>query len=373
MLELMAKRAALVAQAREALDAKDLDKYENFQADIDKLSREITAHEKQTAIEEAMKKVNERETEPTADEKKDQYSKLFYDAVRSNDFSQVRALSTSPDTAGGFLVAPATLDAKIREILMANVTMRKISDNILSALDKKIPIVTAFGAASWIDEDGSYGITDDTFASVAIGSYKVGKIVKISEELLQDNAFNIEDYLAKGFARVIGEAEETAFVTGDGSGKPTGVITGITAALTTASATAITADEVMDLFYGLKKGYRKNATFLMNDTTEKLLRKLKNATTGDYMWQPGMTAGQPNTLFGVPVETSDSMEAPTATKQPIVIGDFKQYMIKDTSGMSIQRLNELYAANGQVGFKGHLRTDGAKVIEEAFKSLKMKA
>lgn len=373
MAELLQKRAALLTEARGHLDRGDLEKWENMQKDLDALDTQINALKKQEEAEEAASKIAGRAFEPKPGEKKDEYSELFYNACRTGDFSKVRALSTTPDTAGGFLQAPATLEAAIREILMANVAMRKLATVIKATVDRKVPIATAFGAAAWIDEDGSYGVTDDTFGSVTLGSYKVGRIIKVSEELLMDSAFNLEAFVAKSLARSIGEVEETAFVTGDGSGKPTGVMNGISVGVTTTSNSAITADEVLDLFYSLKVGYRGKATFLMNDATEKYLRKLKNGTTGDYMWQPGLTSEQPNKLLGRPVANSDSVDTIAATKNVIVFGDFSNYMIKDTAGMEIQVLRELYAANGQVGFKGHLRTDGARVVDEAFKSLKMKA
>jgi HK97 family phage major capsid protein len=191
--------------------------------------------------------------------------------------------------------------------------------------------------------------------------------------LLHDSEFDITGLVSTSFARSFAEAEEDAFINGDGDGKPTGVLTIAQVGVTTAASTAITADELLDLFYSLKSGYRQNATFLMSNGAEKAIRKLKNATTGDYLWQPGLTAGQPNTLLGHPVVISDYMPDIAAGAKVVAFGDFSQYTIKDTLGMQMQVLDQLYAENGQVGFKGNERTDGKLIVPEAIKTLVMAA
>ena len=112
---------------------------------------------------------------------------------------------------------------------------------------------------------------------------------------------------------------------------------------------------------------------MLNDLTEKAIRKLKNGTTGDYMWQPGLVAGQPNVLLGRPIASSDSMATIAASAKVIGFGDFSEYQIKDTTGMAMQVLDQLYAENGQIGFKGYERTDGKLITPEAIKVLVMKS
>ena len=144
--------------------------------------------------------------------------------------------------------------------------------------------------------------------------------------------------------------------------------TGVTAA----SATAITMDEVMDLYYSLRAPYRRNAVFIMNDSTIKAIRKLKNGN-GDYLWQPSLTAGQPDTLLNRPVYTSSYMPAIAAGNKTILFGDLGYYWVADRQGRSFKRLNELYAATGQVGFLASERVDGKLILAEAVKVLQMKS
>ena len=244
-----------------------------------------------------------------------------------------------------------------------------------SSGDRKIPVVASKGTASWIDEEGVYTESDDSFAQVSIGAYKLGTMIKVSEELLNDSVFDLESYIAREFARRIGAKEEEAFFTGDGTGKPLGILTasgGAETGVTAASATAVTADELMDLFYSLKSPYRKNAVWVLNDSTIKAIRKLKD-NNGQYLWQPSLVSGTPDTILGRPVKTSAYMPVIAAGAKTIAFGDFSYYWIADRQGRSFKRLNELYAANGQVGFLGSQRVDGKMILPEAVKVLVQKA
>jgi HK97 family phage major capsid protein len=187
--------------------------------------------------------------------------------------------------------------------------------------------------------------------------------------------FDIASYIAKEFARRIGAAEEQAFFSGNGTGKPLGILAnagGAETGVTAASTSAITMDEVMDLFYSLRAPYRRNSVFMMNDSTVKALRKLKNGS-GDYIWQPSVTAGTPDTLLNRPVYTSSFMPEIAAAAKSILFGDLGYYWVADREGRKFQRLNELYAATGQVGFLASQRVDGKLILAEAVKVLSMKS
>ena len=244
-----------------------------------------------------------------------------------------------------------------------------------SSGDRKIPVVASKGTASWVDEEGTIPESDDAFSQVSIGAYKLATRVKVSEELLNDSVFDLESYISREFARRIGNKEEEAFFTGDGTGKPLGVLAatgGAEIGVTAASATAFTADEVFDLFYSLKAPYRKNAVFLMNDSSVKALRKLKDGN-GQYLWQPSLTAGTPDMLLGRPVYTSAFMPAMAASAKSILFGDLSYYWVADRQGRSFRRLGELYATTGQVGFLASQRVDGKLILPEAVKVLQQKA
>lgn len=244
-----------------------------------------------------------------------------------------------------------------------------------SSGDRKIPVVASKGTASWIDEEGAIPESDDSFGQVSIGAYKLATMIKVSEELLNDSVFNLESYITREFARRIGNKEEEAFFVGDGTGKPTGLLNatgGGQVGVTAASATAITLDEVLDLFYSLKAPYRNKAVFVMNDATIKAIRKLKDGN-GQYLWQPSIQAGTPDTILNRPLYTSAYVPTIEAGAKTVVFGDFSYYWLADRQGRVFKRLNELYAVTGQVGFIATQRVDGKLILPEAVKVLQQKA
>lgn len=391
LIEKKQKLATLVKDARAKLDAGDLDAYNKMDAEIDKLENEIKAEEKQQEREAALSAVPKAKAKAQPEDAGKpqkitataEYKNAFFHAVRGGKASltnEERKILTDVMTtgaeSGGLLVMPAELEASIRELLAKQVVMRRLATVITTTADRKITLASSYGAAAWIDEGGDYTATDDAFENKTIGSHKLGRIIKVSEELLNDAEFDLQGHISLSFGRSFTEAEEPAYLSGataDAAKKPVGILTDAQTGVTTAAATAITSDELLDLFFALKAAYRSNATFLMGISTEKVLRKLKNDTTGDYMWQPGLTAGQPNTLLGRPVEISDFMPDFAAGAKAIAFGDFKQYTIKDTVGMRMQVLDQPYADKGLVGFKGYERTDGKLIVPEAIQTLVLKA
>ena len=384
ILELREKRAKAWEAAKAFLDshrnekgvlsAEDDAAYTRMEQEITDLGKEIARLERQEAFErELSQPVNQpltgRPASGGAGKEKtgrasEEYKANFWNAMRSKVPlpSVVNALEEGTDSEGGYLV-PDEYERTLVEALEEENVFRQMAKVIrTSSGDRKIPVVATKGTASWIDEEGAYTESDDSFGQVSIGAYKVGTMIKVSEELLNDSVFDLESYIAKEFARRIGAKEEEAFFTGDGSGKPLGV----------PSSTAVTADELMDLFYSLKSPYRKKAVWVLNDSTIKAVRKLKDST-GQYLWQPSLVAGTPDTILGRPVKTSAYMPVIAAGAKTIAFGDFSYYWIADRQGRSFKRLNELYAANGQVGFLGSQRVDGKLVLSEAVKVLAQKA
>ena len=394
ILELREKRAKAWETAKTFLDAKrgndglisaeDTTTYEKMEADVVNLGKEIDRLERQQTMDlELSKPVNAPITsKPSANGEfktgraTDEYKQAFWKAMRNkNNFDVQNALQIGTDSEGGYLV-PDEFERTLMESLEEENIFRQLAKVITtSSGDKKIPVVATKGTASWVDEEGNIPDTDDVFGQVSIGAYKLATMIKVSEELLNDSIFNLESYIAKEFARRIGTKEEEAFFVGDGTGKPTGIFNttgGAGVGVTAASATIITIDEVMDLFYSLKSPYRKNAVFVMNDATVKAIRKLKDGT-GQYIWQPSITAGQPDTILTRPVKTSAYVPNIASAAKTIAFGDFGYYWVADRQGRSFQRLNELYAATGQVGFRATQRVDGKLILAEAIKVLQQKA
>lgn len=306
----------------------------------------------------------------------DAYKDSFWKQMRNKTSVEVRnVLSVGVDTEGGFLV-PDTYEKHLVEALHDEMVIRRLAHVFTTASGShKIPVVATHGTANWVEENGEIPETTETFGQKFLGAHKLTALIKVSEELLNDSAFDLEDYFRCEFARRISNAEELAFVTGDGNGKPSGLFAetdGAEVGVTTASATAITADEVINLYYSLRSPYRKKAVWLLNDATINAIRLLKDKN-GQYLWQPALKEGAPDTLLGHPVYTSTAVPTIAASAKVMAFGDLSYYWIGDREGISFRRLNELYATKGQVGFLATKRVDAKLVLSEAVKLLQMKS
>lgn len=305
------------------------------------------------------------------------YKKNFWNAMRAKKPSAeiLNALQEGDLGEGGYLV-PDEYERVLVQALEENNIFRTLANVIQSSSgDKKIPVVGGHGSASWIEEEGTYTESDESFNQLTLGAHKVGTLIKVSEELINDSAFDLPSYIATEFARRIGNAEEEAFVVGDGSHKPIGILhssLGAQTGVTAAEKTLITCDEIVALYHSLPVPYRKKANWLMNDATVQFIRTLKDGN-GQYLWQPSLVSGTPDTILGCPVKVSRYMPEIAAGAKTVAFGDFSYYWISDRKGRSLRRLDELFAVTGQVGFRGDQRVDGRLVLPEAIKVLKQKA
>jgi HK97 family phage major capsid protein len=391
--EMREKRARLFSDARVVLDAAkgegramsadEVIKYDAIMADADQLKATIDRAEAMEG-EEARARVQAREGIPAivrnggaaANEARrgdfcsdPEYRRLSDLYIRSGvagmDGSEYRALSIGTDGAGGFTVPDEFEQKLLVKLYVANV-MRGLATVITTNNGtREIPVAGDPGAASWASEAAAFSETDESFTQVTIGAHKITRTMKVSEELIHDSAFDLEGFITGRFAYAFGVTEEVGFIAGTGAGQPTGVLSSATAGPTFAGVAAITSDELLDVYYALGRQYRLGASWLFADGTAKALRKLKNATTGDYMWAPGLNANQPDTLLGRPVNVSDNVPAMLTGNKSVLFGDFSYYWIADRQQTVIQRLNELYAVNGQVGFRGYRRVDGKLTIADA--------
>ncbi len=350
---------------------KEISRLERLEQMDNELSKPVTAPI--TEKPERMAKIDEKTGRAS-----DLYKKAFWNQIRSKNplTPELRnALETGEASEGGYLV-PDTFENQLVQALTENGVVRAHARVITTSGGlHKIPVVASHGSASWIDEEGDYIESDESFGQVQLDAHKVGTVIKVSEELLQDSAFDLESYISAEFSRRIGDKEEDAFLNGDGSAKPTGILNasnGGTVGVTAAAAAAITADELVDLYYSLKAPYRKNAVWILNDTTIKLIRKLKTGD-GQYLWQPGIKDGEVNTILGRPYFTSPFMPVAAAGAKTIIFGDLSYYWIGDRQGITFRRLNELYAGKGQVGFMASKRLDGKTVLSEAIQILQQHA
>lgn len=393
--DLREKRAKAWDTARDFLDSKrnasgtlsteDSATYDKLEDKVVNLGKEIQRLERQAEIDATLGKPtsnpihNAPGTHTENGESKGiasaEYTSAFWNNIRNRNYYDVRNdLQIGVDSEGGYLV-PDEFERKLIEALTEENIFRQLATVIKTSHgDRKIPIVTSKGEAVWMDEEEAYTLSDDVFGQASLSAYKLGTAIKISEELLNDSAFDLAAYITKEFARRIGAKEEEAFLIGDGTGKPTGIFAatgGAEEGATTAGAT-ITFDDVMELFHSVKSPYRKKSGWILNDSTIKALRKLKD-TTGNYIWQPSVSAGIPDMILNRPYYTSAYAPTLEAGNKVMAFGDFSYYWIADRQGRAFKRLNEVFAMNGQVGFIASQRVDGRLILPEAVKTLTMKA
>lgn len=387
VMELRTKRAQLWEGAKAFLDshtdkdgklsAEDAAAYDKMEADVVALGKDIERMERQMAIDAELAKPTSEPivNKPAAKvpEKTgraaDEYRQAMLAAIRSNFRNVSNVLQEGVDTDGGYLV-PEEYDSRLIDVLNEECIMRNLGTKITTSGERKINIAATKPAASWIEEGGALSFGDATFDQIIMDAYKLHVAIKVTEELLYDSAFNLESYIIQQFGKAIANAEEDAFLNGDGNHKPTGLLTTAQTGVTTSGA-SITADDLIELVYKLKRPYRKSAAFIVNDQTLAAIRKLKDANQA-YMWQPSYQMGEPDRLLGYPIHTTPFMPTAEAGKAVLVFGDYSYYNIGDRGSRSIQELRELFAGNGMIAFVMKERVDGKLVLPEAVQMLKIK-
>ena len=410
IIELRNKRNALWEQTKSFLEehrdsnglveASAVEQYNKMAADVQALGDEIKRLEDQMEMDAKLsaptsapvhadpKAGNRKANRPTAT---DEYNKAFWEMMRGNSSMEIRdALSIGggdpAGSSGGFTV-PDEFERQLVQALEENNIFRSLAKTIhTNSGTRTIPIATDSGTASWIEEGAAIQESDMSFAQETLSAYKLGCMIKVSNELLNDSAFNLSAYIAQRFGVRFGNAEEDAFINGSGPSlnpqvtpsMPTGILSSVTAtdATTTANATTVTFDNLYKLYYSLKSPYRRKAAFLCNETLLLQLMLLKDGNS-NYIWKPGLTEAEPDTIFGRPIHTSAYMPALSGNasqdkkKKVLLFGDFSYYWIADRQNRTLKRLNELYAVTDQVAFIGTQRVDGKLILPEAMKVMAM--
>ena len=387
ILELREKRNTAWNAAKEFLDSHRTEKgtltaeddaaYSKMEQEIADLGKEIGRMERQEQLEAELNKpvnapltskpANGKEAEKKTGRASDEYRSSMLDALRSNFRKVSNVLQEGVDADGGFLV-PDEYDHRLIDTLTEENIMRSLATTITTSGEHKINIAATKPAAAWIEEGGALTFGDATFSQILLDAHKLHVAIKVTEELLYDNAFNLENYILDQFGKALANAEEDAFLNGDGSGKPLGLFdaTGGGHVVSTLTA-AIKADDMLDLVYALKRPYRKSAAFILNDKTLASLRKLKD-NNGAYIWQPAYQAGEPDRILGYAVHTSAYAPA-----DAISFGDYSYYNIGDRGSRSFSELRELFAGNGMIGYLAKERVDGKLILPEAVQILKLKS
>lgn len=394
IMELRTKRNTLWEQTKAFLEkhrgenglveASAVEQYNKMAGEVQALGAEIERLEQQAALDAALSAPTSKpvtnapgakNTPPTNPTATDEYKGAFWDMIRNKgDQIAVRnALSVGEDTEGGYTV-PDEFERRLIQALEENNIFRQMATVIkTNSGTRKIPIANDTMEAQWIDEGEEIPETDTRFGQTTLSAYKLGTMIKISNELLHDSAFDLASYIAARFGVAMGNAEERAFFTGDGDKKPLGILDetgGAQLGVETASQTAITFDEIFDLYYSLKSPYRRNAQFVCNETILLQLMKLKDKND-NYLWKPSLDIAKPDTLLGRPIRTSSFMPGIAKGERVLLFGDMKNYWVADRQNRTFRRLNELYARTDQVGFLTTQRVDGRLILPESVKVLKM--
>ena len=398
--DLRARRKGLLDEMRsiqstaEAADrdltSEEAQEFERREADFDAISGRIDRLEKLEGLAVDSQRENPA-VEDTADapaisadpaEVREVERRAFEKVLRNKgdlsrlDRDERAALQVGTDSEGGFTV-PDEFARQIIESMREFGVINGLATRITTGDngDLQIPSVATNAAATWTAEEAPYTQSEGTFGQIVLKSYKVGVISRISDELIVDSAFDLLAWLARDHGEALGLKTGEAFAVGaaNSTTSPKGLLNRSGVGVTTAVNTGFTTDELIDVQHSLTSPYRPNAVWLMNDATVKILRKFQDQDD-QYIWQPGLQAGSPDTLLGSPVYTDPHIDTVAATKVVAAYGDVAAgYIIRDVEGITVKVLSELYAANGQIGFRTSLRTDGDLRDSAAVKTLKIKA
>lgn len=405
----MEQRAAALAKARAILDAAEAEnrdltadeqqKYDGYNAEYDSLTAKINREQALAEREAEVARSANGEQNPARSQQPGRAGESRGDATDSAEYRRsllrymaygvvdaglrtdarggtelrdILGVSLGGEGATGGVLAPATMERALLDEVKKQNAMRQLADVRSSGSDVEIPYVTTHTQAYLVAEGANFVASTPAFDKKTLKAYKVGALSYITHEALQDMFLDMEAWIREDFGTAFADLEEDHFINGTGTNMPAGVLKDAMKGIDAASANAITADELLDLLYSVNQKYRTRGVWLMHDSTVLKLRKLKD-NNGQYLWQPSIQDGQPDRLLSRPLYTSDAMPEIGAGKKVILFGDFKRYRILDRRGLYFQRLNEIAAASGQVGFLAYRRYDGALLNTDAVKYLVMKS
>jgi len=274
-------------------------------------------------------------------------------------------------SGGGYFVPVGFVD-EVEEAMKWYGDMLQAGTIMETATGQPLPYPTdndTTNSGELVGEGVQVTTQDVSIGNVVFGAYKFStKMIKVSLELLQDSAFDLESYVKEKFGVRLGRSLNTYFTTGTGTGQPTGIITAATAGPTATGAatndggvetggTSIGTDDLTELEHSIDKAYRRGSAFMGNDSTIKTLKKLKDKY-GRPIWLPGIAVQAPDTILGYPYFTNNDMAAIAVNAKTLLFGQLKKYMIRQVKELAVVRLSERYADYGQVAFIGFARYDG---------------
>ena len=395
--QMMEKRSALSAQmegivkAAEAegrnLSNEEMSKFDALDNEVKELRASAARIERAEELKKEMATKAEelRDAAPAAKvELRDAFNAYLRKGMNGINAGEARALAelrgtdtqiTTNDGLGGFLVPENWSDfVSATELFKSDIEQVATVIRTANGQHFNLPANddTAVVAAI-LGEGTAEGVSDMTFTNVKFEPYTYSsKIVKVSNQLISDNAFDLASFVGGQLANRLKRGINAHLTTGTGSSQPQGIVAGSTAGKTAASATAVTVSEVMDLFYSVDASYRNapGAGFMMNSATAKAVRVLGFGSSNDFpAYVPGMSVGEPDMLFGKPVYINEDMDGIATGNKSIIFGDLKQYYVHEAGGVQLLRLNERFADALSTGFIAYRRIDGNVLQGSAIKHL----
>jgi len=391
--ELRQTRANLIGEVRKiqdaatngVLSADDLSRIDAIEKDIKSLEGNIGVAERQEARERELATTNGKPihgADGGADEERSKkYAADFRNFLLTGER---RDLAADTASAGGNIVAPQQFVQQVLKKLDDLVFVRQGATKYTlgSFANLGVPTISANASdADWTTEVQAVSADSAlTFGKRTMAPNLLSKLVKVSMKLLEVATIPAESIVADRLAYAFALTQEKAFLTGDGSGKPLGLFTASASGISTGrdvstdnTTTAFTVNGLIETVYSVKAQYRQGANWLLHRDAVKMARKLKDSN-GQYLWQPSVAAGQPDTLLGYAVRESEYVPNTfTAGLYVGLFGNLSYYWIVDQLPYTVQRLTELYAATNQIGFIGRMSSDGAPVDENAFARVKLAA
>lgn len=399
--EMRAERARIFEQAKSLVERADSEDrnlsgeeqsaWDEMNVDIDRLAKEIDTRERQDRIDAVRASLDPgKEMATKGDPAKDfvrRFSAFLTGETRSfemtwtaADLREDRSLTVGTTTAGGHLV-PVSFVRQLREHLIDNSAIRQTNATVLTTASGealRVPKTTTHPDGGLIGEGLTIGQDDAVFGQVTLDAFKYANLTLASSEFLQDEVVNVLEYLARHNGIALANKSGVDFIAGDGSSKPRGVAHAAANGKTAAAKTAITPEELIDLQHSVVQGYRRNAYWMMHDATAAHIRKLRDdaggsAGTGQFLWQPGLQAGQPDMLLGRPVVTDPNVAEMGTSAKSVLYGDFSGYYIRDVGALRFERSDGFAFDDDLVAFRAVIRSDGDLIDENAVKALTMSA
>lgn len=378
-------------EGRDSLTAEEREKWDRAEAELTELSADIERMERAARLDAVQRDQvvvagGDRGEDRREADQEAAYREAFSAFMRRGmsgldaeqrqllmaNHAEVRAGATSPGSAGGYFIPTDTLN-KITETMKAYGGLLGAANVITTASGNPLNWPTNDDTANVgaiLDENTQVTEQDVTLGQKTLGAYTyTSKLVRLSLQLLQDDAFTVESWLTRKLGERIGRAVAAHLATGTGTGQPEGLFTNATAGKTGAGGqtTSVLYEDLVDLQHSIDPAYRASAQWVMSDAALKMVRKLTDEQ-GRPLWEPSLQAGVPSTLLGAPIIIDNGVPAPAASAKSIGYGDIRAaYVVRQVAGGQMMRLEERYADYLQVGFLGFLRLDAKPDDTSAFR------